>query len=206
MIDKFCDFITKNIKREMPDIDEERQMIIDFGIRLIFGELPKILILFLIGFLLNVGWYTILIFFMLAPYRSFAGGVHLKTHMGCMISTIIIYAFPVILAKYIALPQNYILYILSAVTFIIASILIAKYAPADTENVPILSKKERKSRRIKSYILLIILLIVATLSTDRVISYMLVYGILLQNITMLPIVYKLTNCKHGYEVYGNEAI
>lgn len=206
MIDKFCDFITKKIKNEMSDIDEEREMIIDFGIRLIFGELPKILILFLIGFLLKVGWYTILIFFMLAPYRSFAGGIHLKTHMGCMISTIIIYAFPVILAKYIVIPQSYILYILCVVAFAISSIFIAKYAPADTENVPILSKKERKSKKIKSYIFLIILLAIAVFSGNRIISYMLIYGILMQNLTMLPIAYKLTNCKHGYEVYENEAI
>ena len=51
MIDKFCDLITEKIKSKVTDIDEERELIINFGVRLIFGELPKILILFIIGFL-----------------------------------------------------------------------------------------------------------------------------------------------------------
>lgn len=206
MIGKFCDFIIKNIKKEMPDIDEERQMVIDFGIRLILGELPKILILFLLGFLLQVGWYTILIFFMIAPYRSFAGGIHLKTHIGCMITTSILYLAPVILAKYIVISPSYILYIASALIAISSIFLIAKYVPADTENIPILSKKERKSKKIKSYISLAILLCIAIFVPDKVISYMLIYGIFLQNLTITPIAYKLTNSKHGYEVYTEETV
>ena len=65
MIDKFCDFITQKIKRLMPEIDEEREMVIKFGVFIIFGELPKIFILFILGFLFNIGWYTLLIFFLI---------------------------------------------------------------------------------------------------------------------------------------------
>ena len=67
MIDKFCDLITEKIKSKVTDIDEERELIINFGVRLIFGELPKILILFIIGFLLSMGWQTLLLFFLIAP-------------------------------------------------------------------------------------------------------------------------------------------
>ena len=58
MIDKFCDLITEKIKSNVTDIDEERELIINFGVRLIFGELPKILILFIIGFLLSGIWFS----------------------------------------------------------------------------------------------------------------------------------------------------
>ncbi len=64
MIDKFCDLITEKIKSKVTDIDDERELIINFGVRLIFGELPKILILFIIGFLLNMGWQTFIIIFL----------------------------------------------------------------------------------------------------------------------------------------------
>ena len=67
MIDKFCDLITEKIKSKVTDIDEERELIINFGVRLIFGELPKILILFIIGFLLSMGWQTLLLFFLIIP-------------------------------------------------------------------------------------------------------------------------------------------
>ena len=206
MIDKFCDFITRKIKENVENIDEEKELIINFGVRLIFGELPKILLLFILGFALRIGWYTLIFFFLLAPYRSFTGGFHLKTHLGCMITTSILYLVPVILAKYINIPNNNILYIMIALIGIFSIFIITKYAPADTENIPILSKKERKSEKIKAYISLIILLLITTLSPNQIITWALVYGIFLQNLTVMPISYKLTNTKHGYESYAQETI
>ena len=204
MIDKFCDWIIEKIKQKMPEIDEEKEMVITFGVRILFGEMQKILLLIIIGFLLNVGWYILLMFLLLAPYRSFTGGFHLKTHLGCMITTTILYLFPILIAKYLPITQNYILYLLTFIIGIMSSIFIMKYAPADTENIPILSKKERKIKRIKAYVFLPILLAIIVFSPDKIISYMLLYGIFLQNLTIMPISYKLTNNKHGYEVYGSE--
>lgn len=206
MIDKFCDWITKKIKQKMPEIDEEKEMVIDFGVKLIIGELPKIIILFLIAFLLNIGWYTILLFFILAPYRGFTGGVHLKTHLGCMISTSILYLGPVALAKYITIQQNVTLYFAIAIIATLSMVLITKYAPADTDSIPILSKTERKKKKTKAYIYLIVLLLISIFIPDKFISSMLIYGIAIQNLTVLPITYKLTKCKYGYEVYTEEIV
>lgn len=206
MIDKFCDLITEKIKSKVIDMDDERELVINFGVRLIFGELPKILILFIIGFLLNMGWQTLLLFFLIAPYRSFTGGIHLKTHLGCMITTSILYLLPIILSKYILISDKNILYILAGLITIFSIILIAKYAPADTENMPILSKKEIKSKKIKAYIALVVLLSIIIFNPYKQFSYMIIYAMFLQNLTVLPISYKLTNNKHGYEVYTEETI
>ena len=121
-----------------------------------------------------------------------------------MVTTTILYLFPILVAEYIPISQNNILYFLTFIIGAMSIIFIIKYAPADTENIPILSKKERKTKRIKAYIFLPILLIIIIFSPDKVISYMLLYGIFLQNLTIMPIAYKLTNNKHGYEVYGKE--
>lgn len=206
MIDKFCDWITEKIKAKVTDIDEERELVINFGVRLIFGELPKILILFIIGFLLNMGWQTLLLFFLIAPYRSFTGGFHLKTHLGCMITTSILYLSPIIIAKYFEISHSFIIYVLAGILSIFSIFIIAKYAPADTENMPILSKKERKSKKIEAYISLGILLSIIIFSPYKQFSYMIIYAMFLQNLTVLPISYKLTNNKHGYEVYTEETI
>ena len=205
MIDKFCTFLVEKIKSKVKDIDEEKEMVIDFGVRLIFGEMPKILILFILGFLFGIGWYTLLLFFLLSPYRSFTGGFHLKTHLGCMISTSILYLLPIALAKVSNFQVEYIKYILISITLIMSIIFIKKYAPADTENIPILSKKERKSKKIKAYIYVVALLMLSLFIKDNVFSYMLIYGIFLQNLTITPFAYTLTKCKHGFEVYTNES-
>lgn len=206
MIDRFCDFIIKKIKDKLENVDEEREMVIDFGVRLLFGELPKILLLFIIGFILGIGKYTLLMFLLLAPYRSFTGGFHLKTHLGCMITTILLYMGPIALAIITPELSNYLKYGIIVVISVMSIIFIAKYVPADTENIPILSKKERKSKRIKSYISLIILLAISLFIPNKIISYMLIYGIFMQNLTLTPIAYKLTKSKYGYEVYQEEAI
>ena len=201
MIDKFCDWITEQIKGKMPEMDEEKEAVINFGVRLLFGEIPKIIALFIIGFLLQIGWYPLLIYFLLAPYRGSTGGFHLKTHWGCMLSSIVLYIVPILMAKYIPISQEYIVYIMVGIIGTLSSIFIFKYAPADTENIPILSKQERKTKRIKSYISLGILLTIIIFVPDKIVSYMLLYGMFLQDLTLTPIAYKLTKNKYSYEVY-----
>ena len=205
MIDKFCTFLVEKIKSKVKDIDEEKEMIIDYGIRLIFGELPKIILLFIIGFILGIGWYTLILFVLLSMYRTFTGGFHLKTHLGCMISTSILYLSPIALAKISNFQVEYIKYIFIGITLIMSIVFIKKYAPADTENIPILSKKERKSKRIKAYIYVVALLMLSLFIKDNVFSYMLIYGIILQNLTITPFAYTLTKCKHGFDVYTKES-
>ena len=201
MIDKFCDLITEKIKSKVTDIDEERELIINFGVRLIFGELPKILILFIIGFLLSMGWQTLLLFFLIAPYRSFTGGIHLKTHLGCMITTSILYLLPIILSKYILISDKNILYILAGLITIFSIIIIARYAPADTENIPIISKKERKRKKVLSYITLMLTLTASVFIKDSIISNILIFGVIVQSFMISRLAYLLTNNKYGYKVY-----
>ncbi len=202
MIDKLCDYVIKKIKEKIEDMNEEKEVVIEFGVRLLIGEIPKIILLIIIGFLLGIGWYTVIMFFLLAPYRGATGGFHLKTHTGCMITTTILYLVPILLAKTIIITNNIIFYSMISVLAVMSIIFIAKYVPADTENIPILSKKDRKAKKIRAYIWLAILLTIILFIPDHIISYMFIYGIFLQNLTLTPIAYKLTNNKYGYEVYS----
>ena len=45
MIDKICNFLTNRIRKEMPDIDDERAEVINYGLQNIVGEIPKIFIM-----------------------------------------------------------------------------------------------------------------------------------------------------------------
>ena len=49
MIDKICTFLTNKIKKEMPEVDDEKAEIIMYGLQNIIGEIPKtFLVLFTI--------------------------------------------------------------------------------------------------------------------------------------------------------------
>ena len=41
MIDKICTYLTNRIRKEMPEIDDEKAEIIMYGLQNIIGELPK---------------------------------------------------------------------------------------------------------------------------------------------------------------------
>lgn len=85
-------------------------------------------------------------------------------------------------------------------------VMIKLYAPADTENVPILRKKDRRNKQILSYITMTITLIISLFIQDVVISNIIIYGILLQTLTITRIAYKLTNNKYGHEVYEKQEL
>lgn len=201
MIDKFCDYLTSKIRVKDPEIDDERAEIINYGIHLIVGEIPKFFIIMGIAYLLGVLDLTILAYFLILPYRGTSGGFHLKTHIGCIIGSTVFFCGIGLAGKYIILGKT-IKYIVTFVIWAFSMIMVKLYAPADTENVPIISKSERKKKKILSYITLTISIVVSLFIPNEVISNIIVYGMLFQSISITRLAYKLTNNKYGYEVYN----
>lgn len=202
MIDKICLFLTKKIRKEMPDVDDERAEIINYGIHLIIGEIPKIFLVLGLSYLLGVFKYTLIMVLILLPYRACSGGFHLKTHIGCIVSTTLYYCGVAKISEYFIF-YNPLKQIIILSVWIFGMIMISKYAPADTENVPILRKRERMQKKILSYIFLTVGLLAAMIVNNNVISNILILGNLLQSIMITPVAYKLTNNKYGFEVYSD---
>ena len=201
MVDKICLFLTHKIQEEMPEINNERAEIIDYGLHLIIGELPKNFIILGIAYILGIFKLTLLTVILLLPYRSVSGGFHLKTHLGCIIGTTLIYCGIAKISCYIIFYNQILKYIITLSVWIFGMIMIHLYAPADTENVPILSQKERKNKKILSYIFLSIALIASCIIQNRIISNILLLSHIVQTITITKLAYKITKNKYGYEVY-----
>ena len=182
------------MKSRIPDMTEEKAEVILYGLQLIIGEIPKMILILGISFILGFGWYMIFAYIAIAPYRTVSGGFHLHTHLGCILGTIIFYYGTVIISKYLILDDIQ-KYILIALSLGFGLLMISMYAPADTEDVPIISKKERKTKKILSYIMLIITLIVALFVQDRILSNILIIGSIFQSVSISRIAYKITKNK-----------
>ena len=202
MIDKITQSLTDKIRKEMPDVDDERAEVINYGLQILLGEVPKTFIMLGIAYLLGVLKLSLITFLILIPYRGASGGFHLKTHIGCIISTCTFYCGTALLAKYIIL-SNIAKYILIILLAIFGIIMIKLYAPADTEDVPILEKKVRRKKQMVSYITFTLGLLVACIVKDSTIANILILANLFQTISITKLVYRLTNNKYGYEVYGD---
>ena len=203
MIEKICDFIIKKMRKKMPDITDEKAEIIYYGLQLLIGEMPKMFLLFGVSFLLGIGWYMVFAYIAIIPYRAVSGGFHLHTHLGCMLWTLTFYYGDILISKYLVLGEIQ-KYILVALSLVFGFLMISMYAPADTEEVPIISKKERKTKKILSYIMLTITLIASLIIQDSILSNIIILGSIIQSISISRIAYKITKNKYGHEVYAKQ--
>lgn len=200
MINKFCSYLTTKIRKEMPDINDEKAEVIRYGLELIIGEIPKLVLTVVLAFILKIGWLFLLTYIVLLPYKVASGGFHCKTHLGCFVGTCIMYFGTVFIAKYINYNPFYLKYVVAFLVLIFGIIMVSLYAPADTENVPIISIKERKEKKILSYIFLILNIVVALVMPNEIISNILIVGTFIHTCTITKLAYKITKNKYGYQV------
>ena len=113
IIDKFCLFLTNKIRKEMPEVDDEKAEIINYGLHLIIGELPKIFIVLGISYILGISKLTLITVLLLMPFRAVSGGIHLKTHIGCIVGTTLIYCGVAKISCYIIFYNQILKYIIT---------------------------------------------------------------------------------------------
>ena len=201
MIDKICKNLTNKIRKKMPEINDERAEIIQYGLQLMIGEIPKLILLIIIAIILKIGWLVIFAYLTMLPYKIVAGGFHLKTHIGCTIGTFIVYFGNVMISKNLVLQPIYFKYVVVGLVWIISIIMISLYAPADTVNFPILRKEERKLKKILSYVFASITLIGAIFIKDNTLSNIILINVLIESLSISKLAYKLTRNQYGYEIY-----
>lgn len=197
MVDKICDTLLNKIRKADLSIDDEKAEIIYYGLQNLVGELPKIFIVCIISIILGLFNQIIIGTIVLMAYRGFAGGVHLKTHISCLLTSVFLMIGSAYLAKYYIYENVLFIYsLIFLVDFIIALI----YAPADTENRPIMKESQRKRQKIVSCFIVLIIYILSTfIITDRTITNLFMYMIFIESFMITPLAYKIFDNKTGEE-------
>ena len=201
MIEKICDMLMNRVKKKMPEVDEERAEVIRYGFELLIGEVPKMIIIFLIALVLGKLKYFLFSIMIICPYRAFSGGIHFKTHIACVISTTLLYIGNVYLSELFELNNWYIKITIIIILYLYSISMILLYAPADTDYVPILRKRDRKLGKIKSIMWVTLILGISFFIKNPTIVNMCIIGIFIQTLTIMKISYKIFNVKLGYLEY-----
>lgn len=201
MIERICESLTKKIQEQMPEVDNERAEVIKYGLEIIIGEIPKLILLVVVAIILKIGWLVIFAYLTMLPYKVMAGGFHLKTNIGCLIGTFTVYYGNVLLSKYMVIEPMYLKYIIVSATWIFSIIMISLYAPADTINLPILRKKERRTKKILSYIFATIILIGSLVIKNNTLANILLINVIVESVCISRLAYKITKNEYGYENY-----
>lgn len=197
MLEKLCLKITNYLRKNVKSIDDEKAEVINFGLLVILGEGPKIVLIVLLAWWLDILFLTLVTLIAMSIYRTQSGGFHLDGHISCFTVSALIFCGTGLLAQAmanLALPIQYFCY---ALIFIFDMIIIDKYAPADTQNIPIMNPKIRHKRKVGSYIAVTGLTLFAVICPNQVIANICVLVTFIQSLSMTQTAYNLAKCEYG---------
>lgn len=175
------------------DYDNTKINEIKYGIESLYLTISKTIIIFIISILLNMTKELILLFTFYSLIRLTGFGVHAKKSWHCWVTSITIFILIPLLIKYVTLNQELII-----ISYIIFTLLLIKYAPADTEKRPLINKKKRIIYKVLTITLAITYLIYSLIYKDNtIIINTLYFSVLLEVILILPCTYKLFGVKYN---------
>lgn len=185
--EKCLNFIKSNTP--IPEEDLEK---IYYGLQVILMDTSKTILLLATGYLLGILKYVVIAYIVFAFLRNFASGVHANSTLQCIIVNYVLFLGNVYLSL------NFSINIIAqSIIFIISFILVFLYAPGDTEERPLVSKKLRKSLKIKSLTVVIIFYIITLLIKNNIYTNLITYSVLEESLVITPIVYKLFGKKNN---------
>lgn len=159
-----------------------------YGLEAFYNMITKMIVMIVLSILLNIFWEYVLLVIIYSVFRLYGFGIHMKTSLQCWFTTIPIYIGGCLLVKHIVLPF-YIVVTIWTVGFV--SFLL--FAPADTPARPLIRKRKRIRAKILSIIILIISMILYIYITNIVIKNLILYGLLIESISINPLTYKVFN-------------
>lgn len=192
---KTTDTIFDSIKPYIKDKSEDDLEIAKYGLNLFLMELYKLPIFLGLAYFLGMFKYSILSYLLFGFIRSNAHGIHMKNGKLCLFYSCIAF-FSVIYISRIFLLNISIRILLS----ILILYILYKYAPADTEQRPLLNSLTRKKKKNSSILVGIIYIVISLICTNQILSNIFLFVLLLECIAIHPITYKIFNRRYrNYE-------
>lgn len=197
MVDKICDTLLDKIRKNDLSIDEEKAEIIYYGLQNLIGELPKGIAILIIAGILGIFKLVLLGSAVMLVYRGFAGGVHLKTHISCFLTSTLLVVGTTYFAKEVIYENTTLVY---TILFIFNFLIALLYAPADTENRPIMKESQMKKQKLESVIMVLAVYIFSTfIIKENVLTNLFMYMITSESLMITPLAYKIFKNKYGKE-------
>lgn len=175
------EFIKNNTSNSPEDLEK-----IYYGIQVIWINLFKLILLLVTAYFLGILKYTLIGFIFFAIIRTYGSGLHANSTIQCIIINYILFLGNPYLS--LTIPLNA---IARFIIFFISFILLIIYAPADTKERPLISKKLRENLKTKSIIVSIIFYIITLLNKNEIYNNLIIFSTLQESLVITPIAYRL---------------
>lgn len=187
---KICQAITHRVKGTL-GISEEDAEKVNYGLMILVSTIFKLSIILLVAAFLGIFKLVLITFLTFGALRTFAGGVHAKTSLQCLVAMFFFYFTIVYCAIYLPFSFQ-----AKALLSLINLILILLYAPADTAEKPIIGEKHKKNLRFLAVATMVVLFLVS-LFQSQTISNIIILATFTECLTITPFAYKITKSKRG---------
>ena len=176
----------KLIRKEKPQLTNVELEQIESGLAVVYLSITKLIIIIIIAFLLKIQKECAYFLIIFAVLRNNAYGIHAKKSWVCLITSSVAFLGIPILAINLKIP-----FMIKYVLGILASIHVFKNSPADTKKRPIINKQKRLRHKLLATLTAIIYVIISISITNNFLSNCFVMSILLINIMISPITYRI---------------
>lgn len=165
----------------------------------LYSFISKTSIVLFLALIFNTFFITFGIILLYSLLRGFAFGLHASKNIYCWIITLLVYSVGPLLIQFIHFPMFGI-----KVSYILSSIFIILWAPADTPSRPLTSKKKRRTNKIIAFILTLILIACAFIVNKENFYEMISFLLILESICICPITYKIFKIPYNnYKYFKN---
>lgn len=196
MIDKCVDALADklNVHLKVKDLEYEK---LKLGLYVLLLNLPKLVLTLMLSAYFNILVEVVIMIISHNWLRQTAFGAHAKNPTVCLFITLIMFITPPVLLKEVKC-NNY----TTLLIFLIFDILFYKYAPADTENHPLLGEEYRNKLKMRTLIRSISLMVVTLIIPYKNLKTLVLVTGMYTIIGILPITYKILKKRYNnYEIY-----
>lgn len=167
------------------------------GFEVILINITKGIVIYGLAMILNVFFYTLLLHCSYLVIRNKSFGLHARSSLMCTVISILLFVIIPFWVKDVILNPVVIL-----IVFFVSFCCLFRYAPADTEKLPLIGAKKREKLRRESAIRCTLLGLIALGLANSSIGTMITFGVGIQIVFILPITYKiLKRSCNNYEQY-----
>ena len=186
-----------NFISKYQECDDLKIKKLKYGLEGIYSLVVKISVVILISIFTKTLMETLLLILFYAGIRTFSFGLHAKSNQACWMTTICIYNIIPLIINKLTIPNSlgYIVLILSLLSVIL-------WAPADTPKRPLIRKKNRIKCKVISIIIVLLYTLIFTINKSNLINNVILYALVIQDIFINPITYKITHTQfNNYKYY-----
>lgn len=193
---KFVVYCLNQFKKKR-DVSSSDERIVSYSLEALYSLITKMLVVVIIAFFIGTLKETLWIILFYSILRTFSFGIHASSNLKCWISTLTMYIVIPLLIKYLYFPINYYYLI-----FILSSIIIIVFSPADTPKRPLIKEDKRFRNKAFVSITLCVFLSISFMISNELILNSLLFAIIVQAVCVNPLTYKLTNTQfNNYKYY-----